>query len=152
MLGKLPWGFFPFSTLPAPCSIVWCRFPYVEEQDRPGPKHRPAIVRRASADQDGNPWVQIAYGTSKNVIREADLDNFTVSNVMEMDACGLFCATRFRLDRVAEVPWAEEFFGNAPGRTSPVMGRLSDHAISLLRYQASLRQKRDQEAQGKLPI
>lgn len=150
-LGKLVWTYFPFSTLPAPCSIVWCRFPYVEDVDLPGPKKRPCIVKRASADQDGNPWVHIAYGTTKRVFL-TDLDNFTVSNVAEMDACGLWCATRFRLDRVALVPWANEFFADAPGRTSPVMGRLSEHGVTLLRYQASLIAKRDLERQGNLDV
>ncbi|MCP4025711.1 MAG: hypothetical protein GY736_05280 [Sphingomonas sp.] len=108
-------------------------------------------MKRASADQDGNPWVHIAYGTTQHVFR-GGWDNFTVSNVAEMDACGLWCATRFRLDRVALVPWADEFFADAPGRTSPVMGRLSDHGVSLLRYQAAQMQKAAQEKQGKLDV
>lgn len=130
---------------------MWCRFPYLEDDDRPGPKLRPAIVKRAWADQDGSPWIEIAYGTTREVFRKS-LDDFTVSNLAEMDACGLYCATRFRLDRVAKVPWADEFFRDAPGRASPVMGRLSEHAVTLLRYQAALMQKRDQDRQGKLPV
>lgn len=151
MAGKATWTFFPFSTLPAPCSIVWCRFPYVEDADKPGPKSRPAIVKRAYADQDGQPWMRIAYGTTKDVFRTS-LSDFTVSNLAEMDACGLYCATRFRLDRVALVPWADEFFRDAPGRDTPVMGRLSDHGINLLRYQAALATKLEQDAQGRLDV
>jgi hypothetical protein len=151
MAGKPHWTFFPFSTLPAPCSIVWCRFPYVEDVDKPGPKSRPAIIKRAFADQDGQPWVQLAYGTTKEVFRSS-LDDFTVANLAEMDACGLFCATRFRLDRVATVPWADEFFKDAPSRDTPVMGRLSDHGVNLLRYQAALATKRDQQDQGNLGV
>ncbi|WP_143051854.1 hypothetical protein [Sphingomonas palmae] len=145
------WTFFPFSTLPAPTSIVWCRFPYVEDVDKPGPKPRPAIVKRASADQDGNPWVHVAYGTTQKLFLTG-LTNFTVSNVADMDACGLWCATRFRLDRVALVPWADEFFSDAPGRASPVMGRLSEHQVQLLRYQSALLQRQEQERQQRLPL
>lgn len=148
---KQAWTFFPFSTLPAPCSIVWCRFPYVEEVDKPGPKKRPGIIKRASADESGNPWVHVAYGTTKRVFL-GGLENFTVSNVGEMDACGLFCATRFRLDRVAILPWCDEFFADAPGGISPVMGKLSEHGVSLLRYQSGLINKRDQERQGNLDV
>lgn len=145
------WSFLPFSTLPAPCNIVWCRFPYVEEADRPGPKPRPALVKRASSDQDGNPWVHLAYGTSSDPFRKS-LDDFTVANIGEMDECGLWCATRFRLDRVALLPWSSEFFPDAPGRSTPVMGRLSQHGVNLLRHQSALRQKRDQDAQRELDL
>jgi hypothetical protein len=125
--------------------------PYVEDVDKPGPKPRPAIVKRASADQDGNPWVHVAYGTTQKVFL-GGLDNFTVSNVAEMDACGLWCATRFRLDRVALVPWADEFFRDAPGRTSPVLGRLSEHGVALLRFQAGMIAKRDAARQPSLDL
>ncbi|HEX7858547.1 MAG TPA: hypothetical protein VF503_33090 [Sphingobium sp.] len=147
----MAWTFFPLSTAPAPCSIVWCRFPYVEEQDKPGPKSRPGIVKRVSGDQDGNPWVHVAYGTTKSVFRHG-LENFTISNVSEMDICGLWCATRFRLDRVALLPWCSEFFKDAPGRQSPVMGRLSEHGVSLLRYQGARLAKQESEQQAQLPL
>lgn len=91
----------------------------------------------------------MTYGTTREVTKRG-LDNFTISNVVEMDLCGLWCATRFRLDRVALVPWADEFFADAPGRSSPVMGRLSEHTVQLLRYQANLRNKRDANLQPKL--
>lgn len=150
-LGKLPWDFFPFSTLPAPTSIVWCRFPYVEDADNPEPKPRPAIVKRASADQDNNPWVHVAYGTSKHVFRTG-MNHFVVANMVDMDACGLFCATRFRLDRVALVPWASEFFADAPGRQSPVMGRLSEHQVRLLKHQSAILRREEEARQHRLDL
>ncbi len=113
------------------------------EEDAPGPKPRPALVKRANADQDGNPWIHVAYGTSRDVFRFGP-QNFIVSNVAELDACGLWCATRFRLDRVAELPWCDEYFADAPGRTSPFMGKLSEHAVGLLRYQAALLVRKQQ--------
>jgi hypothetical protein len=123
----------------------------VEEVDKPGPKTRPALVKRASADQDGNPWVTVAYGTTQELFRKS-INDFTVSNVGEMDQCGLWCATRFRLDRVATIPWSDEFFVDAPGRQSPVMGRLSEHSVSLLRFQAARRTKLEQDRQSQLPL
>jgi len=123
----------------------------VEEQDKPGPKPRPAIVKRVSADQHGNAWLDVAYGTSRDVFR-GGVEHFIVSNVGEMDLCGLYCATRFRLDRIATVPWCEEFFTDAPGRQSPIMGRLSDHAVTLLRYQGGRLAKKLAAQQPQLPL
>ncbi len=135
--------------MPAPTSIVWCRFPYVEEIDRPGPKSRPAIIKRGNADQDNNPWVHVAYGTTKKLFL-LGMEHFTVSNMADMDACGLYCATRFRLDRVALLPWAREFFPDAPGLKSPVMGRLSEHQVQLLKYQSTMLRKEQEAAQHRL--
>lgn len=115
------------------------------EDDAPGPKARPALVKRASADQDGNPWVHVAYGTSQDLNRYGP-ENFVVSNVGEMDACGLYCATRFNLDRVALIPWCDEYFADAPSRSSPWMGKLSEHGIALLKYQAGRLTKKQQAA------
>ena len=147
----MSWTFYPFSTLPAPCSIVWCRFPFEEQPNVPAQKPRPGIVKRANSDQLGNPWVHVSYGTTQKVYLRG-LEHFTISNVAEMDQCGLWRATRFRLDRVALIPWAEEFFPHAPSRASPVMGRLSEHSVALLRHQSTLYQRFEQQRQGSLGI
>lgn len=57
-----------------------------------------------------------------------------------MDECGLHKATRFDLARVLALPYTEEFFGILRGYQSPVIGRLSDHAIRLLQFQISFYQ------------
>jgi len=137
--------------MPAPTSIVWCRFPYVEDVDRPGPKPRPAIIKRGYADQENNPWVDVAYGTSQDVFRK-EINQFVVSNIVDMDACGLYCATRFQLDRIAQLPWASEFFPDAPGRKSPVMGRLSEHQVQLLKYQSTMLRRQQEARQHKLDL
>jgi hypothetical protein len=123
----------------------------VEEDEKPGPKPRPALVKRASADQDGNPWLHIAYGTTQQ-IKRGGWENFAIANLAEMDFCGLYFPTRFVLNRIAVVPWAEEFFSDAPGRMSPVLGRLSPHLSSLLAYQSARLQQQEQDRQPELPI
>ena len=123
----------------------------MEDAEKPGPKARPALVKRASADQHGNPWVHVAYGTTKEVSK-LGVENFIVSNMAEMDTCGLWCATRFRLDRVAILPWADEFFADAPNRTSPFMGRLSEHATRLLGFQGAMLARQEEAKQGNLDI
>lgn len=68
--------------------------------------------------------------------RRAD---FFVTNLAEMDACGLDRATRFDLDNMAWIPWAEEWFATLPGYSSPIIGHLSNHAIRLLQYDLAWR-------------
>lgn len=130
---------FPISTLPAPYDIVWCRFPYHDSLGEPGPKARPALVRNVAQTSDGYGEVHLVYGTThmKHNFRKYD---FVVSNAAEMDACGLYRATRFDLDKIAWIPWAEEWFDTLPGYTSPVIGRLTDHGTKLLQICASIKQ------------
>lgn len=106
----------------------------------PGSKARPAIVRQAFQDQEGNPWAEVAYGTSVDPLR-ASLAHFTVSKVSEMDECGLYYATRFRLDRTMQLPFTDEFFEIRPDRTSPVIGRLTEYGIKLLQMQMAYYQQ-----------
>ena len=96
--GLVAYNFYPYSTAPAPYDLVWSRFPNVEEPDLPGPKARPALVRQAFQDSDGNAWVKVVYGTSKSPYK-ADIRDFSVVTLPEMNACGLRCATRFHLNR-----------------------------------------------------
>ena len=131
-----PFGFYPLSTLPAPYDTVWCRFPYVEAPGVPAPDHHQGLIRQIFADQDGNPWVRVVYGTSKDPFRN-QLEYFTISNLPEMDMCGLKCATRFCLARDAELPWGPDFFDAHEGRTSPIIGHLSEHGQRLLQVQIS---------------
>jgi hypothetical protein len=131
--------FFPTSTLPAPYDIVWCRFPSHEDLGNPGPKPRPAIVLNVALYEDTiESEVHLVYGTTnlKMMQRRGD---FFVTNLAEMDACGLNKATRFDLDTMAWVPWAEEWFEVLPSYDSPVIGRLSSHAVKLLEHDLAWR-------------
>lgn len=55
----------------------------------------------------------------------------------DMDMCGLKCATRFCLTRVAELPYCEEYFIAAPGFKSPILGHLSQYLQRILQIQVS---------------
>lgn len=132
--------FYPLSTLPAPYDIVWCRFPTHKELGEPAPKSRPAIVLNAGLDNEaGEGEVQLIYGTGVLKLNQRTRD-FFVTNVAEMDACGLNKATRFDLDQIAWIPWADEWFEVLPSYDSPIIGHLSAHAVKLLQYELSYRQ------------
>lgn len=113
---------------------MWCRFPYEEAPNTPGPVPHPGLVKQAFADQDGNPWAEIVYGTSKDPNR-AGFQYFTVSKVSEMDACNLKYATRFCFQKCMQLPWAMEFFEPLRGQTTPIIGRMTDYGIRLLQMQ-----------------
>ena len=126
--------FFPFSTAPAPYDIVWSNFPTVEDPRMPAPKPRPALVRQAFQDQDGNPWVKVVYGTSKDPYRGGPAD-FSVVTLPEMQVCGLKQATRFRLDRELELPWSREFFECLADKPTPIIGHMPAYEVRKLQIQ-----------------
>jgi hypothetical protein len=132
--------FYPFSTAPAPYDIVWSNFPLIEEPSLPAPKPRPALVRQAFQDQDGQPWVSVVPGTSKNIYRQ-DLMNFTVATLPEMQACGLSQATRFKLDQELQLPWSREFFACLPGKQTPIIGHMPEYEVKKLQIQISYLQQ-----------
>lgn len=130
------YSFYPFSTAPAPYDVVWSRFPLIETPDIPAPKARPALVKVAFADQDGDPWVTVVYGTSKAPYKRG-LEYFTVATLSEMNQCGLKCATRFDISREATLPWAREFFTCIGGKALPIIGHLPDYEVKKLQTQIS---------------
>lgn len=136
MVGLKDFSFYPLSTVPAPYDIVWCRFPYNEKPDFPAPEHHPGLIRQSFADQDGNPWVRVVYGTSVDPFKAGN-EYFTVANLPQMDMCGLKCATRFCLARHAELPWGPDFFDIHEGRSSPIIGHLSERLQYILQVQVS---------------
>jgi hypothetical protein len=130
---------YPLSTLPAPYDVVWCRFPEHESLGTPAPKARPALVKNVASTPDGRGEVQLVYGTT-NLKMNIRQDDFFVTNSAEMDACGLYRATRFDLDNIAWIPWAQEWFDVLPEYTSPIIGHLSQHGIKMLQLTASYKQ------------
>ncbi|MBY0306722.1 MAG: hypothetical protein K2W86_16410 [Sphingomonas sp.] len=105
---------------------------------------RPALVRQSFADQDGNPWVEVVYGTSKDPF-DKGYQNFAITSMVEMNLAGLLRATRFRLDRAVQLPWASEYFVPRLPFPTPVIGRLSDHMIKLLQMQIAYYQRSIEE-------
>jgi len=144
------YSFYPFSTAPAPFDIVWSLFPTVEEPQLPGPKPRPALVRQAFQDQDGNAWVKVVYGTSRDPYR-ASITDFSILTIPEMNVCGLKCATRFRLDREVTLPWAREFFGCLPGKPTPILGHMPQYEVKKLQTQIAYLQQRYMEWLARQP-
>jgi hypothetical protein len=130
---------FPISTLPAPYDIVWCHFPEHTSIGNPSLKPRPALVRSVATIDGERGEVQVVYGTSKLKMMERRQD-FFISNHAEMDACGLYRATRFDLDKVAWIPWAIEWFDILPDYNSPIIGHLTAHSIKKLQTLVSYRQ------------
>lgn len=137
------YNFYPFATLPEPFDTVWCLYPYNEKPNEPGPEGHPGLIRQAFADQDGNPWVRVVYGTSVDPFRDGN-QYFAIGKVSEIDICGLKCATRFCLERHAELPWSKEFFVTLQGFQTPIIGRLSDYGQRLLQMQISYFQHENQ--------
>lgn len=135
----MTWNFFPPSTLPAPLDVVWCRFPHHTDLGTPGPYPRPALVKNASVDEDGRGEVQLVYGTTTLKLQNRKND-FFITKQAEMDYCGLWRATRFDLDCIAWIPWADEWFETLQGYSSPVIGHLSHNSIKMLEMTIALKQ------------
>jgi hypothetical protein len=127
---------YPFSLAPAPFDIVWCCFPEIENPKIPGPKARPGLVRQSFQDEEGNAWVRVIYGTSKDPYRSSPYD-FNVAQLSEMDMCGLKQATRFQLDKQMRLPWSREYFACLTGKPTPIIGHMSPHLQRLFQEQAS---------------
>ncbi len=106
----------------------------------PGPKPRPALVRQAFQDQDGNAWVRVVYGTSKDPYLNSPTD-FSVLTLPEMNVCGLKQATRFRLNREMSLPWAREFFECLADKPTPIIGHMPDYEIRKLQTQIAYLQQ-----------
>lgn len=139
---------FPLTALPVPYEIVWCRFPHHDTFGNPGPYPRPALVRNTATLPDGSAQVEVVYGTTNLKLQKRPFDLF-VTKMSEMDACGLFNATRFDLDCVIWLPWNDQWFDVLdPHYASPVIGKLTDEAVRMLQMCVSFKQR---AAMAKLP-
>ena len=133
---------FPISILPAPYDIVWCRFPYVPNLGDPGPYARPALVKNAATLPDGTAQVEVVYGTTNLKLGRRRFD-FVVSKASEMDACGLYRATRFDLDKIIWLPWTTDWFEVLPDYNSPVIGTLTPNGVKMLHLTVDTKRKLD---------
>lgn len=127
----VPTDHFPISILPAPYDIVWCRFPHLPDLGKPGPYARPALVRNAATLPDGTGQVEVVYGTTNLKLGKRRFD-FVVSKASEMDACGLYRATRFDLDQILWLPWTTDWFEVLPNYNSPIIGTLTPNGVKML--------------------
>ena len=131
---------YPLSLLPAPYDIVWCRFPFHRSLGEPGPKPRPALVRNAATRPDGSAEVEVVYGTTNLKLDQRRFD-FVVSKAAEMDACGLYRATRFDLDKLIWLPWTTEWFEIRPDYNSPAIGSLTQHSVKMLQITIEMKRR-----------
>jgi hypothetical protein len=88
---------------------------------------------------DGTGDVEVVYGTTnlKLLTRPYDL---IISKASEMNACGLYRATRFDLDNSVWLPWNTDWFEILPDLFSPVIGKLSPEAVKLLQMTLAWKQ------------
>ena len=132
--GRLPegdWAFRPAYLAPTALDVVWCRFPLVEDPKSPGPKERPALVRRVLL-ADGGTYLEVVFGTSNpRSYSERDL---YVANVSDMVDAGLPQATVFQLGKTAVIPWAEEWCAKRADSTGPVVGHLNQRCREYLKH------------------
>jgi hypothetical protein len=138
------------STLPAPLDVVLCHFPEDLKLQEPAIKKRPGlIIKTATSEPDFKPEVQVVYGTSRLKMSSRRLD-LIVMNYQEMFEAGLHKATRFDLDQILWLPWAEEFFTKFEHHSyhSPVVGHLGDHSRRLLGHLLAERQRILERSRG----
>ena len=121
---------WPKPVWPKAYDLVWTRFPETTPPERPGPKPRPSLVLGVYEEADGAALLLVAPGTTRLKQDRRPLD-FRITNFAEMQACGLAYATRFDLDALLPLPYTREWFVPlaAAGKTTPVIGRLSDAMI-----------------------
>lgn len=141
---------FPISTLPAPYEIVWCRFPHDLTAPAPALKPRPALVRSTAILDDGTGEVEVAYGTTNLKLHSRPFD-LVISKASEMNACGLYRATRFDLDTTVWLPWNTDWFEILPDYFSPVIGQLTSEAIRMLQVTMAYKQRAAQLASEAKP-
>lgn len=116
------------GTIPAPLSIVWCAFPDHICPEKPGPKNRPALVLKVRYADDPPAdrfLVKVVYGTSKLKSNRRPMD-FRIENHGSRLLCRLPQATRFDLDQVAWLPWAQPYFIPRDGEVTPVISVLPE--------------------------
>lgn len=131
--------FYPATTLPAPLSVVWGRFPYVERPGLPGVDYHPCLVLDWAQHRENRFNVLVVFGTSKRTVDPAY--NFRVSKYIAMKAAGLNKETFFDLGRFARLEWSNKWF-NSPDLNrwpTPVIGRIVEEGAHVLRYQLQQR-------------
>lgn len=129
-MSDVEWDFYSHRQAPGALDIVWCHFPIVEQPDHPGPKPRPALVRRVF-NKEGRVYLEVCYGTS-NLSKYSNRDLY-VANLNDMIEAGLYQATVFHLDRTVTLPWSKEWFTTQKDGRGPIVGSLSARSREYLK-------------------
>ncbi|WP_164634681.1 hypothetical protein [Rhodopseudomonas sp. BR0G17] len=139
--------YFDPSTLPRRYDIVWCRFP-LDDSGVPGNKLRPTIVRAVMRDTESSrSAVVVSYGTKRLKLGYRDGVDLVIQNSEQLDRLGLTMATRFDLDVLQRLPWAEEFFAPPPHNSQIITGCLNDDQIE--RFRKKLRRREELKQLGR---
>lgn len=123
--------------VPAPGDIVWCWFPEAGPPLQPGRKPRPVFV--IATDDDPPPLrLYVAYGTSRK-LNQLYAGEFCITpdDSLAFTSSGLSYATKFNLAKAVVLPYLAPWFARAPGKQSPVVGKI--HPSLARRIQAAAR-------------
>lgn len=134
-----------FYPEPKQLDIVYGLFPYCENPKNQGKKPHYCLILDVLKDEDGNPWVIVAFGTSANW-NVAKPGEFRVqpTDPSGFSETGLQKPTKFclRRDRLAKLPYNDEWFDIPPERrssgTTPKIGVLSHSAYGQVLKNAGL--------------
>lgn len=114
----------PICETPRPWDILWCHFPFAENQGIPGPKARPVLVYEVLMNSKIGISVRVLYGSSRYKTLSENV--IPVMNLGDVKSCGLDRSTVFRLDRMLLLPWVAEFFIPNPSVGRIVIGSFTN--------------------------
>lgn len=114
-------------------AIVYGLFPYPPNHSDPGPEPHPCLVLDVFEDEETEePWVIVAFGTSKNTDQLYSGEFLVNQRHSQNDGSGLDKPTKFSLarNRLAKLPYNNKFFDIPPARRNtaqkdPLIGMLS---------------------------
>lgn len=86
-------------------------------------------VLEDQGERTGQIWLEVAYGTSQVDKAKRGPGSFCIIPYEELHQIGLHKNTKFELLKTQLLPWAAEHFPNAPGKTSPIVGRLTNRQM-----------------------
>lgn len=131
------------TALPVAFDIVWCKFPYRQFGNAPGPVARPCLVRKPYTHVtriEGKDYlvgyVDTIYGT-KQIDKFVPPRGFLIENDDEKKVCGLKVDTVFDLKDHAILPWSPIYFSNENGKAI-ISGHFSEAMKLRLREQFKL--------------
>ncbi len=135
----------PLTTVPRSLDIVLCRFPFLEEPETPPPRRSPCLVWRVRRHLPTRTvWISVFFGTSNLKLDRRTGRDLIIRNAARLRAMGLRRATRFDLEKHAELPWNTLWFPCPDGKKTPIIGRLDDFYTEELKRLLRKRAGRDE--------